>query len=237
MGGQYDVQEWAAATTRGRHVFNHNYRLLGGEFRGWELLKVVAMKTGQVPDEKVYLWSSKGDPGRDMVRVGIVERSVWRLAQERLRDELANSMRPDIPRGTGTSAKLGDVSFVSRDPQSDVPAAISFTRGNVCVLVNSVGERNVDVSELATRLDRLLNEPPAEAKVEKWRVRVRLPKAVVAKAEEAHVLIKNLEAAARRGEWLKIIAPDGELTRRDNALIYVSPKGGKRRINIFEFRQ
>jgi hypothetical protein len=237
MDRQYDVEEWAAATTRGRHVFNHNYRLLGGEFRGWELLKVVAMKTGQVPDEKVYLWNRKGDPGRDMVRVDVAERSDWRLAQERLRDELANSMRPDIPRATGTLARLGDVSFVSRDPQSDVPAAISFTRGNVCVLVNSVGENNVDVSELATRVDRLLSEPPAKAEVEKRRVHVRPPKAVAVKADKAHVLIKNVKAAAPRGEWLKIIAPDGELTRRGNALIYVSPKDGKRRIGIFESKQ
>jgi hypothetical protein len=235
MDTPYAVEEWADGATR--NVFNYNFRLLGGEFRGWELLKVVAMKTGQVPDEKVYLWKSKGDPGRDMVRVDIAERSDWRLAQERLRDELANSMRPDIPRATGTLAKLGDIIFVSRDPLSDVPAAISFTRGNVCVLVNSVGASNTDVSELAARLDGLLSKPPAKAEVKRRRVRVRAPKAVAVKAAKAHVLIKNLRAVVPRGEWFKIIAPDGELTRKGNALIYVSPQDGKRSISIFEFKQ
>src|SRR5262249_34252930 len=163
----------ALEATRG--VFNYNFRLLGGEFRGWELLKVVDMKTGQVPDEKVYLWKSKGDPGRDMVRVLIAERSDWRLAQERLRDELSNSLRPDIPRGTGKLGGLGDIVFVSRNPQSDVPAAISFTRGNICVLVNSVGASNTDVSELAAILDNLLSKPPRKVEMKKRRVRLHAP--------------------------------------------------------------
>jgi hypothetical protein len=229
----YTVEEWAPEATR--RVFNYNFRMLGGEFRGWELLRVVDMKTGQVPDEKVYLWKSKGDPGRNMVRVLIAERSDWQLAQERLRDELSNSMRPDIPRGTGKLGGLGDIVFVSRDPQSDVPAAISFTRGNICVLVNSVGASSIDVSELATILDNLLSKPPRKVEMKKRQVRLRAPK-VAAKGAKAHVLIKNLRVTAPRGEWFKIIAPDGELTRKGDALIYVSPQDGKRPISIFQFK-
>ena len=146
-------------------------------------------------------------------------------------------MRPDIPRGAGALAKLGDINFVSRDPQADVPAAISFVRGNVCVLVNSVGESSVDVSEFASGLDHLLSKPPPKAKVEKWQVRVRAPKSVAVKARKARVLIKNLKTASSRGEWLKIIAPDGELSMKDNALIYISPHDGKKRIGIFEFKR
>lgn len=227
------AKAWADEATH--NVFNHNFHLLGREFRGWELIKVVAMKTERVPDENVYLLESKSNPGRYLVRVGIAECPNWRLALERLREELANSMRPDIPRATGTLVGLGDVAFVSRDPQSDIPAAISFTRGNVCVFVYSVGSSNSDVSEIAKRLDGLLSKPPPKAEVN--RVRVRVPKAVTVKAAKAHILIKDLRAAAPRGQWFKIIAPDGEVTRKGNVLLYVSPQSGKRPISIFEYKQ
>jgi hypothetical protein len=231
-----EMEEWAGGTTRGRHIFNYGHRMLGNELRGWEMLKSVVMETGRGVEEKVYLWQGKDDPGREMVRVAVAELPSWHLAQNRLRDVLNNSMRPDVPRATGRLAKLGDVTFVARDPQSDIPAAVSFTRGNVCVSVNSVGERNVDVSEIAARLDRALSEPPTKPEVEKGRVRTRAPKTAAVKAGEPRVLIDNLREAASRGGWLKVIAPDGELSREGDALIYVSSQGGKKDIGTYVVR-
>jgi hypothetical protein len=233
MDTAYDVNEWAAGTTRGRHVFNHNFRMVGKELKGWELVKAVPLQERQ-GEEMVYLWQSKADPQREMVRVTVAERDGWRQAQQRLREALAQSMRPDIPRGAGKLA-LGDVSFVGRDPQSDVPAAISFTRGNIFVSVTSVGERNVDVSDVAARLDRLLSEPPSRADLDKRRARERLKAATVG-AGEAHVVLEKLSTATPRREWLKIIAPDGELTLQGEALSYSSPDGGKKQIATFVMR-
>jgi hypothetical protein len=168
-----------------------------------------------------------------MVRVGITERHHWRLAQESLHQHLMHCMRPDIPRGTKKLAQLGDVIFVSRESHTDVAAAISFTRGNVCVSVSSVGEKNVDVSGIAARLDGALSEPPAKREVEKGQVRALTPKMASVKANEAYVLIKNLQKAAPRGGWLKIIVPDGELSRKGDALIYVSAQGGRKQVGTF----
>jgi hypothetical protein len=236
MDASYNVDEWASGTTRGRHVFNYNFRMVGDEIKGWELLKVVPMQGPRQLEEKVYLWQSKTDRGREMVRVTIAERHNWREAQERLHEELSHSMRPDIPRATGKLAAVGDVTFVARDPQSDVPAAIPFTRGNIFVSVASVGERNVDVSEFATRLNHLLSEPPSRAELDKGKMRVRAPKVATVETGQAHVLIENLPAAAPRGQWLKVIASDGELNRRGDALIYSSPQGGKKQIGTFVMR-
>jgi hypothetical protein len=237
MDASYNVDEWAGGTTRGRHVFNYNFHLVGDEFKGRKLLKVVPMEGRQQLKENVSIWQSKADSKREMVRISVAERNDWRAAQERLQEELNHSMRPNIPRGTGKLAVLGDVNFVARDPVSDVAAAISFTRGNVFVLLASVGERNVDVSEFAAHLDRLLSEPPSRAELDKGRVRVRAPKAVTVGTGQAYVLIENLPATASRGQWLKIIAPDGELTSRGDALIYSSPQGGKKQIGIFVMRK
>ena len=79
-------------------------------------------------------------------------------------------MRTDIPRVTGKLAKLGDVVFVGRDPVTDIPAAITFTRGNVRVSVASVGGRNIDVLEIAAKMDHFLSDTPTKAAIENVRV-------------------------------------------------------------------
>ena len=233
MNTQYNVDEWAAETTRGRQVFNYNYRMLGTEVKGWKLLKVVTLQEGHDVTEKAYIWQSEGDPENEMIRVDITERHNWRQAQESLQGHLMECMRSDVPRGTKKLAQLGDVIFVSREPHTDVAAAISFTRGHVCVSVSSVGKRNVDVSEIAARLDGALSGPPAKSVVETGRVRALTPKMATVKANEAYVLIKNLPKSAPRGRWLKIIVPDGELSRKGDALIYVSAQGGRKPVGTF----
>jgi hypothetical protein len=233
MNATYDVEEWANGTTRGRQVFNFNYRMLGSELKGWKLVKVVTMQEGGEATARVYLWQSKSDPAREMVRISITERHHWRLAQESLREHLMNCMRPDIPKGTKKLAQLGDVIFVSREPQTDIAAAMSFSTGNMCVTVSSVGESNVDVATIATTLERALSAPPAKGELEKGKVGVQAPRVATVKANEAYVLIKNLQEAVPRGGRLKIIVPDGELSRKGDALVYVSPQGGEKPLGIF----
>jgi hypothetical protein len=236
MEPQNDNREWATETTRGRLVFNYNIRMLGAEFKGWELMKTVTMQEDKDVTEKVYLWQNKSNPGREMVRVDITERHDWRLAQESLREHLKHCMRPDIARGTKNLASVGDVNFAGREPQTDITAAVSFTRGNVSVTVSSVGEKTVDVSEMAAIVDRALSEAPTKAEQDKGLVKARAPKTVAVESDKAQVLIENLQKASPRGAWLKIIAPDGELSRKGDALIYVSPEGGKKPIGIYAVR-
>lgn len=233
MNEQYSIEEWAAGTTRGRQMFNYNYRMLGNEIKGWKLIKVVTLREDSDVTQKAYLWQSRSDPEREMIRVDITERHNWRLAQESLLEYLMQCMRPDIPRGSRNLAQLGDVVFVGRSPQTDMPGAVSFTRGNVFVTVSSSGEKDIDVSGAAAPIDRILSEAPARRDVDKGKARVLRPRTATVRANESQVLIDNLEKAAKRGEWLKIIVPDGEIARRDNSLTYVSGEGGKKEVNAF----
>jgi hypothetical protein len=226
MSTSYDVEQWAAETVRGRHIYNYQFRLDGGELRGWKLVKTVVLAAGEGVEEKAYLWQSKEVPERELVRIDIAESPDWRSAQKRLLEILSQSMRPDIPRGTGQLMALGDVNFVAREPQSDVPAAIAFTLGNVCVAVRSVERRTVDVSEIATRVERALREPPAKKEIEKKRWREKVVKAAM-KAGKPHKLFKNLGQEIQRDTWLKVIAPAGELRRDRKALVFVPGEGGE----------
>ena len=237
MNTSYSLEDWATGTQRGRQVFNYGYSLSGKEFKGWKLLKVVAMRKGASETENAYVWESTSDPKHEIIRVNITERHEWRLAQESLHERLMECMRPDVPKGTKKLAKLGDVVFVGREPRTDIPSTISFTRGNVCISVSSAGEKSVDVSDFAARLDRALSEAPAKGEVEKGMVQAKTPRVAPVKANEAVVLIKSLPAAAPKGGWLKVIVPDGELRRKGEALIYETPQGGKKSVSIFAFGQ
>ncbi len=233
MNTEYDKDEWAAGTTRGRQVFNFGYRLTGRELKDLKLLKTVLMQESRDLIEKVYLWGSSSDPKHEMIRVSITERFYWKLAQETLHQYLMECTRPNIPKGTKKYAQLGDVNYVTREPQTNIAGAIMFTRGNVCVSVSSAGEKNVDVSEMAAVLERALSEPPAKADASRPKVHACIPEWVDVTARKPVVLVEKLPEAVPRGGWLKIIVPDGELRRKGDALIYVSPEGGKKHVSAF----
>jgi hypothetical protein len=229
----YDSERWAEATTRGRHVFNYRFRMFGHELKGWALVKVVTLQETDELTEAVYIWQHNKEGARRVIRVALDELDSWRAAHARLRATLDHCMRPSIPRGTGTLAKIGDVNLVARDPQFDQPAAVVFSRGNVCVSVNSVGELNVDVSPFAASIDRDLSEQPARGKVGPHAIRTIAPKRLVAKRQGKHPLIRSLSKTVPRDSWLKVIAPDGEVRRERDRLVYVVPKPGARRIGAY----
>ncbi len=235
MNTEYDKDEWAAGTTRGRRVFNFGYRLTGSEFKGWQLLKTVLMRESRDLTEKVYIWESRSDPKQEMVRVSVTERHDWRLAQESLHQYLMECMRPGIPKGTKKLGQLGDVNYAVREPQTNIAGTITFTRGNVCVSVSSAGDKKVDVSEMAAVVERALGEPSARAEAGRRRVRARVPERVDAVAGKSVVLVEKLPKTVPRGGWLKIIVPDGELSRKGDALVYVSPEAGRKRVDAHLF--
>jgi hypothetical protein len=233
MESQHDIEQWAAETDLGRHIFNYNFRMTGNELRGWELLKTVNLQSEPGVTERVYMWQKKKSEGQQLVRISIAELPSWWNAQGQLSNELDHSMRPDIPRGTGKLANTGDINFIGKPPESKVVASMLFTRGNLSVSISSAGEKSVDVSKIAALLDHMFSEPPDKADVEKGTVAALSPKSLQVRENEAFTVIETIPEPVARGGWLKVIAPDGELRREDDALVYVSPKSGRKRIGKY----
>jgi hypothetical protein len=230
MNTHYNIEQWATATTSGRHVFNYNFRMTGNEIRGWELIKIVNMEDESGFPETAYLWQKKGSEGRELIRVGIVETDYWRNAQYQLLDRLHHSMRPSIPQGSGKLARLGDVSFTGKEQDLDAVVAAFFSRGNLSIAVSSVGEKPVDVSGVAKALDKMLGEPPASEDVKRGLVEAQTPSTVEVAANESIRLIERLPEKVVQSGWLKVIMPDGELKRDGDTLIYVSAEGGAKSV-------
>ncbi len=231
MESHYDIKAWAEETKLGQRIFNYNFRIQGHELKGWQLLKAVPMHKDARLAEVTYLVQSEEAADRQMVRMNIAELADWRAAQKHLLAILDHSMRPDLPRGTGKLGALGDISLVARAPQSDIPAAVQFARGNIAVAVNSVGTVTIDVSEIAATVDHLLTEPPAKLPSIRKLSKPRPPKAVLLKGKEGATLVKDLKKV--RDAWLKVIVPDGELRRKGDALVYISRQPGKKVVRIY----
>ncbi|MET0386175.1 MAG: hypothetical protein ABW321_09470 [Polyangiales bacterium] len=218
----YDVAQWATRTTLGRRVFNHNFQLTGSELPGFALIKVTTMQDSENACERVYLWQKKASHGRELVRVSVTELHHWRLAQGELHTQLTHSMRPDIPEQSGTQP-VGDVSFAAQAPKSRLVSSLFFTRGNLVLHIASVGDKARDVRAIARALDAMLST---------W---------AVPSAASGHVTRKTLAAREHRPSevqtlsaagWLKVIAPDGELSREGESVVYTSASSGKKQVRI-----
>ena len=231
MNSNYNKEEWAATTDKGRQIYNYNYHLSGKEFKGWKLIKKVVLTETNELTEKAYFFESAADPKHEIIRIDIVERNGWDQAQESLHQSLLEKMRTDIPKGTGQ--EIGDVNYVAREQKSDIPAAISFTRGNILLSITCVGDRTFDVTGIADQIDNELHKAPTAAKQKTDKIRTLQPKEVTVQAREPHSLIRGLKKLTPPKMWLKVIVPDGELTRKGEDLIYTSPTAGKKRVSVF----
>ena len=233
MNTKYNIEKWAEETVLGRRVFNYNFRLTATEFKGWALIKTIALSTDRDNMETAYFFENKKDPKREVVRVDITERFSWFQAQSALQNELNGSMRPDIPNGTKDLARLGDVSFVTRQPESDYPTAISFVRGNVLILINFVGEKKSDMAGIAVQIDDTLSKVPTAAQMKKGKIHRLKPQPSNKKINGVYDLI-DLTKRVKSKTWLQIIASDGELSRKGNVIIYKPETQGTNQVDVYE---
>ena len=236
MDTTYDLQVWADATTRGRRLYNYNYRMSGDELRGWDLVNVVPMEHASGRHETVYMWEKKDSAGQELLRIGITEADDWRAAQYHLHEQLLHSMRPDIPRGTGKLAAVGDVNYAGLEPGGKRVASLVFSLGNITVAISSVGDKAVDVVAIAQSFDQTFGEPPTKEELKTGKAE-RLPMAALkVKKGQMTTLIERLPERSTTG-WHKLIAPDGELKREDDAIVYIAPSAGERKIERFHVAQ
>jgi hypothetical protein len=233
MNAGYDTSEWAAETTLGRRIFNANFRLGGSGLRGWEIVKSVVMEQEAGVTERVTIWRKSGARRETLIRVGVVEYDSWSAAQQGLYVTLLHCMRPDIPRGKGALARTGDVSFAASDAKAKAAASVFFSRGNVVVSVASVGEAPVDVAAFAKKVDAALRTPPTDSELKRGLAEQSSPRSFDVKRRRSVTIIESLPQVLAAGGWVKVIAPDGELRREDDHLVYVSAGAGRKRVGCY----
>lgn len=225
MESTYDLKAWEQVTTLGRRLYIYNFGMNGAEFDGWELADTSTASHSPGESEKIFLWKRVNGEGQ-LIQVRVIECGCWRDALQVHHDQLMRSNRPDIPRGEGKTAGIGDIQHVGQVPSGEVEALV-FTRGNLQISVSSMGFTAVDVSELAQALDDLLTGPPAgpsESLTGK------------ARKKEMTVLIDKLPEPTTESGWTRVLAPDGEILREGDSLYLLEEKGGDRTVEMVRYR-
>jgi hypothetical protein len=158
----HECATWAAATRPGRGVFNYNYRLVGVELPGRTLVDSTEAAGSAGVLGRAYLWSESrhsGAPGS--LRVLLCEAADWGGAQAALVERAAARPWPTSRVRRGRLRRLGDLCLASDAVGfRRIRTAVHFARGNMAVLMASVGKVQADVTPLAGRIDRqLIREP------------------------------------------------------------------------------
>jgi hypothetical protein len=236
MESKYDQKAWEQETELGRRLYIHNFGMTGNEFAGWELIKITVMDNTPDVSEKIYMWKHKKSKAEELVQVGIIESNYWRHAQQHLYTQLANCMRPDIPRGKAKTASIGDIQHVGQEPSTNLTAAVFFTRGNLQINVRSVGAKPVDVVALAKSLDNRLIKPLIKTDEKKLTATRQKPLKIIAKKGEMTVLIETLPEPTPRSGWTKVLAEGGELRKEGDTLYLVDEKAGEKTVEIVNFK-
>ena len=233
------------AAAKGRGLLICNLELHADYFPGFRLVKKFVMQRTSTLSETVYLFQPPGETGKDVViRVSVAELNNAQNAKARLEQELMQSMRPEIPPGTGELEAVGDLNFAARAGPADLTAGISFARGNICVTVRNAGEKAVDVSDLAKQIDELLSGERAVDADEREEMGLRASAVERAgRAEGRTIAVKGKERVTvvpALGEvtkgWVRISVPGGELSREGNEVVYRSDAGGNvdLQMSVFE---
>ena len=235
MESKYDQKAWEQETKLGRRLYIHNFGMNGKEFSGWELVKTSVASHSPDGSEKVYMWKRKASKLEELVQVRVIESSYWRNALQYHHDQLMHSMRPNIPRGKGKTAAIGDIQHVGQTPTNETTAMI-FTRGNLQISVSSVGLSLVDVTTLAKALDNKLTKPPTKTDEKKMVAKRQKPLKVKAKKKEMTVLIDTLPEPTPKSGWTRVLATDGEIRKEGDTLYIVDEKGGDRTVEVITYK-
>ena len=235
MESKYDQKAWEQETKLGRRLYIYNFGMKGTEFTGWELVKISVSSHSSDGSEKVYMWKRKTSKGEELVQVRVIESNYWRDALQYHHDQLMHSMRPDIPRGKGKTAVIGDIQHVGQTPTNETTAII-FTRGNLQISVSSVGLNPVDVTPLAKSLDNRLTKPPTKTDEKKLVATRQKPLKVKVNKKEMTVLIETLPEPTPKSGWTRVMATEGEIRKENDTLYLVDEKGGDRSVEIINYK-
>jgi hypothetical protein len=235
MESPHNVEDWIAEVASRPSIFNHNVRLSGNEFRGFELVNEVELTGSNGLPERVYLYARRTGEREALLRVSLSEQDDTRYGLLTLRDGLDHSMRPGPARAAGKLAKLVDVGFAQRDESSAGMGAVSFAVGNVVVTLRSAGDEPVDVAAAAAQLARLLAGPPDKASLKSGLAKARKPARFDLKAGQAGAVIDALPEPVPSGVRVQLFSTNGDFRRERGKLFYAARIDGKARIERFEY--
>lgn len=230
MNNTYDKNKWEASGMK--NLFIWNFFLDGHEVPGWIISeKNIRNEIGNVSIHEYY-WHNKTS-NDEAIKIDIFEYPSWKVAQENLLEMLKNHMAPQLPEVNAEKKHPGDIAYAGTGKTLQ---HMLFVRANMLVILNSIGNKDIPVNEVADIIDEQFYSQPKPVEkvigplIEKFSVTDR--KKSVTNNEAI-----NLEIAAteplNKPIWFKFFADQGEFFRENDQIFFIPAQKEMKRISVF----
>lgn len=139
---------------------------------------------------------------------------------------------PNIVAGATALAGVESSEGPLKETGGTLAASLVFSLGNVTITISSVGDKTADVSAIALHLDHTRGETSFKEELKAGKAERLTKDALKVKMGQKSTFIECLPERETTG-WHKLIAPDGEIKREDDAIVYASPSAGEKKIERY----
>ena len=204
---RYNLNE-RANDPQGRKLFIQNFNFNGSElsFRFREVLIPPFSKEGRL-SENYWEHPERKD---EAFKIDVYEMNSFEEATDLMQDILNEHMIPELPKWDDSNNTPGEVTFGSA-------THVVFSRANLVVVVNSIGNKDIDVSPQAKELDRLFTYVPDL----KENGNVFIPSFRMERNEDQTLLIEEPDdrRTVGQGVWYKFVTGKGSIRKIDGRLV------------------
>lgn len=208
----------------GQRLFIQNFNFNGSElnFKFKEVVTPPVLKEGVVSEN---YWEHPENK-EEAFKIDVYEMDSFEAATKLLETILSSHMMPKVPEWE-SDIKPGEVAFGSG-------SHVVFTRGNLVIIINSIGQKDIDVSPHAKQLDLLFTYLPDLPVVED---RSSFSSFAISRDEKGNMLINidGQQAMVRQGVWFKFITERGSLQRLKTGQLEVPQETSSAGVMMYAF--
>jgi hypothetical protein len=216
-----------------KDLFIWKFFLAGNEVPGWSLTESNTTEENKNKITREYYWQS--NQGEDeAVKIDVIECPSRQEAQKTLLNMLENHMAMSLPEFSfGNNTRLGDAAYAG---SGKLQIHVLFIRANMVVVINSIGEKDIAVPQIAVTLDEIFYQKPKPSEKAGLPVITEFAKTKqVINVKDRKATGISIEAADPSGRpvWFKFFIGDGEIFRENDHIFYTAGDNKENRLSVF----
>jgi hypothetical protein len=221
---RYDLRK-RSDNPMGPRLFIQNFNFNGSElsFRFKEVMIPPALAEGVISEN---YWEHPENK-EEAFKIDVYEMNSFEAATQLMQAILKEHMIPVLPEWDDSNSKPGEIAYGS-------VTHIVFSRANLVIVMNSIGNKDTDVSPYAIELDRLFTFIPDLPTREDGAL---LQSLQMDRGDKGTILINTGDnrSFTNRGVWFKFVTERGTLHKFNSGQLTVSEETAQAGIMVFAF--
>jgi len=221
---RYDLKK-RSDDPMGPRLFIQNFNFNGSElpFRFKEVMIPPALAEGFISEN---YWEHPENKD-EAFKIAVYEMNSFEAATRLMESILKEHMIPVLPEWDDSNIKPGETAYGSI-------YHIVFSRANLVLVMNSIGNKDTDVSPHAMELDRLFTFIPDLPTRDDGAL---LQSFQMGRGDKGTILINTGDnrSFSNRGVWLKFVTERGSISKLNSGRLIVSEETAQAGIMVFAF--